>query len=147
MKRLEDGGWRLEDEEWKKEDGGWRMEESNYLNKHAEDPGWGQWPCMIGHHQVVKMLVAPLNFLKICFSVVFSCNPLLQYAGHTGCWPPTSNVGKAGRNYLNEWKILPTGIGRQYSQTIPTKYMSSSTLAPMWTTPINESAELSHWSP
>ncbi len=61
-----------------------------------------------------------------------------------GADPPPSMRGKAGRNYWNEeiTPLLPTGIGEQFSQTICIKFNTCSALAPMWTPPINESAEL-----
>ncbi len=69
---------------------------------------------------------------------------LPQQVEATGCWPPSLPLSeaKADRNHSGKIPpLLPTGIWPNHI-----KFMSSSTLAPMWTSPINVSAELTHWS-
>ncbi len=59
--------------------------------------------------------------------------------------PPTPrHVATAGKYHLNEeiTPIIPTGIGERYCQTI-----SNLGHAPMWTPPINKSAELTSGGP
>jgi hypothetical protein len=57
--------------------------------------------------------------------------------------PPSSTRGKAGRNHLNEeiTPLLPKWDRRAIQPNL-IKFRTCSALAPMWTPPINESAEL-----
>jgi hypothetical protein len=60
--------------------------------------------------------------------------------------PPSSTLGKAGRNHLNEeiTPLLPTGIGERYSQTISN--LGHAALLRRCELPHNESAELTRWA-
>jgi hypothetical protein len=58
--------------------------------------------------------------------------------------PPLPLHVTAGKNHLNPEEITPlisTGIGERFSQTI-IKFRTCSALAPKWTPPLNESADL-----
>ncbi len=82
----------------------------------------------------------------ICFALfcckvktIFEAKPRRTHT-HRGPTPlPSSMRGKSGRNHLNEviTSLLPSGI-----QPNHIKFRTCSALAPMWTPPINESAEL-----
>ncbi len=67
-----------------------------------------------------------------------------EHIPHSADPPPPPPVATAGKNHLKEeiTPLLPTGIGELYSQTQNHfKFRTGSVLAPMWTPPINESAE------